>query len=515
LIGYLASKIAIRMLFRPLQPWHIFGIRMPMTPGVIPSRQRHLAVSIGELVSRHLLTSKDIAAAFAKKPFQGHLALLAERKVRELFARDFGPLPELTPHRFRSYFQVGVKTLKYQVGEGINNYLASREFEEKFTAAVADRLNDLGRQEIDTLLGAGTRQEIYLHIDTLIRSILFSERFVAWLAGRLAENLRQAAARGATINDLVPPQLSALVRSLLRKHAGSLLQRMGTQLADPALRDQVIKGILDGINHFFDGLGPVGAMAKGFLEADALERKIGVYLEEKEEGLVAWLGNPEIRERMVAVLEESIDVLLRKRLDALLADVDAQRLDSLCRECVSQIMAACRSERAMIGLRVLLHLGLEHVLDGGRRTLADCAAPFFPGQEERQLRETIVRQGLALLRSGAGERMIHATAHSMIDALLARPIGRLYDIVPHGVRQGLIEYLVLTTNRMLLQEAPGMVESLNLKRIVTDRVDSFNLLQLEQRLFSIIKKQCSSINLFGALLGFLIGLANLALAKLM
>ncbi|MCI5208839.1 MAG: DUF445 family protein, partial [Candidatus Electrothrix sp. ATG2] len=33
LIGYLTNKVAIRMLFRPLNPWYILGKRVPMTPG--------------------------------------------------------------------------------------------------------------------------------------------------------------------------------------------------------------------------------------------------------------------------------------------------------------------------------------------------------------------------------------------------------------------------------------------------------------------------------------------------
>ncbi|MDH3349224.1 MAG: DUF445 family protein, partial [Desulfobulbaceae bacterium] len=49
-IGYLTNKIAIRMLFRPLKAWRVFGIRVPMTPGVIPSKREKLAVNIGEMV---------------------------------------------------------------------------------------------------------------------------------------------------------------------------------------------------------------------------------------------------------------------------------------------------------------------------------------------------------------------------------------------------------------------------------------------------------------------------------
>lgn len=513
-IGYLTNKIAIRMLFRPLRPWHLFGVRVPMTPGVIPSKRHDLAVNIGEMVGRHLLTSKDIGAAISDEPFQEHLALLADRKVREIFTRDLGPLPDLIPLRFRSYFQVGVKTLKYQVSEGVNGYLASSGFEEKITAAIVGRLEDLAGQELNSLLAAENRREIYLFIDEVIRALLGSGQTEIWLAEHLAASLRQAAVQGRTIGELMPEQLTDIVKTLLRTRSGPVLQRMGAQLADPVLRAQVVKGILGGVDHFLETLGPVGAMARGFLEMDTFEQKVGAYLDEKEGDLAAWLGNPEVRERMVAVLEDSLDTLLHKRLDALLADVDEERLAAICQACATQLLAACSSEGALTGLKALLHVGLEHLLDGGRRSLGELAGQFFPGDNGRQVRETVVREGLALFRSGASERLVHSMVSAMIDALLARPLGRLYDIVPHGVRQGLVEYIILTANRVLLQEVPGVVESLNLKRIVTDKVDSLNLLQLERLLLSIMEQQFKYINLFGAFLGFLLGLVNLALVKL-
>jgi len=513
-IGYLTNKIAIRMLFRPLRPWHLFGVRLPMTPGVIPSKRHELAINIGEMVGRHLLTSKDIGAAISDEPFQEHLALLADRKVRELFKRDLGPLPDLIPGRFRSYFQVGVKTLKYQVGEAVNSYVASPGFEEKITAVIGNRLEGMGDQELDTLLTAENRREVYLFVDEVIRALLGNEQTEIWLAEHLAASLRQAAGRGGTIGDLIPDQLVALAKTVLRTHSAPLLQRMGAQLSDPVLRAQVIKGILGGVDHFLETLGPVGAMARGFLEMDTFEQKIGAYLDEKEGDMAAWLANPEVRERMVAVLEDSVDTLLHKRLDGLLADVDEERLAGLCRAVATQLLAAARGEGARTGLRALLHVGLEHLLDGGRRSLADLAGQFFPGDSGRQVREAIIRECLALFRSGASERLIHAMVGVMVDGLLARPLGRLYDIVPHGIRQGLIEYTIVATNRMLLQEVPGVVESLNLKRIVIDKVDSLNLLQLERLLLSIMEQQFKYINLFGAILGFLIGLINLAVVKL-
>ena len=55
-IGYVTNVIAIRMLFRPLKEIRVFGIRLPFTPGILPRRRKKLAVSIGSMVERELLT---------------------------------------------------------------------------------------------------------------------------------------------------------------------------------------------------------------------------------------------------------------------------------------------------------------------------------------------------------------------------------------------------------------------------------------------------------------------------
>ena len=56
IIGYVTNVIAIRMLFRPLNEIRVFGIRLPFTPGILPRQRKKLAVSIGSMVERELLT---------------------------------------------------------------------------------------------------------------------------------------------------------------------------------------------------------------------------------------------------------------------------------------------------------------------------------------------------------------------------------------------------------------------------------------------------------------------------
>lgn len=512
-IGYLTNKIAIRMLFRPLEPWYLFGIQVPMTPGVIPSKRHALAENIGEMVGRHLLTSKDIGAAISEEPFQEHLAIVVDRRVREVMMQDLGTIGDIVPRKFKAYFKVGVKTLKYQVADGVTRYLAGEHFEQQLTATINSRLDALAERDINGLLGPAHRRDLYLFIDEIIRDLLQGQAAAQWLGDALATGVQQSAANATTLRAMVPEAVVDLLKQLIQEHASTILSGMGRQLADPVIRNQVITGVLAGVDHFLDSLGPVGAMARGFIERETLEEKVGQYLHDKEPDLVAWLESEEMRSRMLVVLQQAVDALMDKPLAEILAGLGEERLRSVCLDAAGQLLGLLQAEGALNGISVLVHVGMEEMLAGGQRTLADVGRQFFPDEQGQRLRQLLVGECLALFRSGKSERLVTTMLSALVDGLLARPVGMLYDLVPHGVRRGINSTLLLMTNRVLLREVPGVVESLNIKRLVLEKVNGLDLLQLERLLLSIMEEQFKYINLFGALLGFFLGLINLVLVE--
>ena len=60
LIGYATNRIAIKMLFRPLEPKYLVRWRIPLTPGIIPRNREDLAASIGTAVGGELLSEEAI-----------------------------------------------------------------------------------------------------------------------------------------------------------------------------------------------------------------------------------------------------------------------------------------------------------------------------------------------------------------------------------------------------------------------------------------------------------------------
>jgi uncharacterized membrane protein YheB (UPF0754 family) len=94
-IGYITNAIAITMLFRPHNEKRLLSIRIPMTPGIIPKQRNELSESVGNMVSRELLTEDAIRKQIRSKLFlksikssiKSFLDLIIETPIIELKAR--------------------------------------------------------------------------------------------------------------------------------------------------------------------------------------------------------------------------------------------------------------------------------------------------------------------------------------------------------------------------------------------------------------------------------------------
>ncbi len=513
-IGYLTNKIAIRMLFRPLKACHVFGLRVPMTPGIIPSKRHELAENIGVMVGEHLLTARDIGTALSMEPFQEHLHRLVDSRVNDVLESDLGAILTLVPKRFRAYAKVGLRTLKYQMKDGIYTYLDSESFSSVFTTAVSEQLEYYSRQELNILISAGKRKQVYGFADTLLSRLLNSSRIEDRLSGYFSQHLQEAAHSGRSIRDLLPKPFIELILIALKEQTPALLERLAGIIAEPKVREKIIQAVISGIDHFLSSLGPMAAMAKGFIDIESLDGVIRDYLVDHEEDLEEWLQSDEVKEELVFVLQQQARKMLQTPIAELLERVSNDRLGQICRSLAVQLLGALRNPETLEVLSFLLRESFEEILDQGRKPMGEIVTQLFPKKHGKQTREAFVSELLIVLRANGSKRLIGRMVDRMLDTLAKRPVGILARLMPSGVRDGITDYIVLSANRMLLHEVPGLVKSLNISRLVTDKVDSLDLLKLEDLLLSIMEEQFKYINLFGALLGFLIGLINLVILQL-
>jgi len=59
-VGALTNHFAIKMLFHPRRALHLFGRRVPFTPGLIPKRKDEIAAALGDVVAKYLVTADGL-----------------------------------------------------------------------------------------------------------------------------------------------------------------------------------------------------------------------------------------------------------------------------------------------------------------------------------------------------------------------------------------------------------------------------------------------------------------------
>lgn len=227
LIGYCTNYIAVKMLFRPRTVKHIFGHRVPFTPGIIPKNQPRLAKALGSAVSEKLLTGNDLKEALTSEKTA---SAAADAAVGAVFTEK--PVSEL---------------LTGLTGE--ENAAAVREFaEQKITAVAVEKLREADVASIIISEGTAAVKE---RVAGSMLAMFVNDELIASLAAPLGDRINEYIDRNAeeTIGNAVKGELDRLEGSspaellngagvspdTVREAAARLFRSAAVKAAEPLL----------------------------------------------------------------------------------------------------------------------------------------------------------------------------------------------------------------------------------------------------------------------------------------
>jgi uncharacterized membrane protein YheB (UPF0754 family) len=78
-------------------------------------------------------------------------------------------------------------------------------------------------------------------------------------------------------------------------------------------------------------------------------------------------------------------------------------------------------------------------------------------------------------------------------------------------REDLVEGAFEQIAELLVKELPPLVDTLNIRKIVEEKVNGLDIVEMEGLLLEIMKESFMFLNLFSGFLGFLIGVISLLL----
>ena len=126
LIGWVTNILAIRLIFRPINPLKIPGTNIQFQ-GLIPKRRNEIAKSIGETIEKELVTMEEILGRVLEKQNKSNILKDIKDKVQAIITQK---IPALLPRTFRNlilnYTQEVLETeLEPAINEFIEDFINS------------------------------------------------------------------------------------------------------------------------------------------------------------------------------------------------------------------------------------------------------------------------------------------------------------------------------------------------------------------------------------------------------
>lgn len=486
-IGYVTNAIAIKMLFRPHRQWRFLGIRVPFTPGIIPRRRGQLAESIGRMVSDELLTAETIKTHTSDPEFVAGI----ERQVGGVIARTM-------ERRIETF--LGGSGVSSPVATGIRRHLASLAESRKFEALVAGLiehgLEGLSEKRFGDLFGDAGADLPELLASRLTRWLAEPERR-SEIAGKAASWVDEAIRRNRPVGAILDHEAIELLGEAVDRVYPSMCAALSAWLREQEMRELIARRGRVFVRNTLDRLTTVQRFFVAAAQYDRqLEAKMPAIVQDAIDSLDALLAEPttrlqvknlvthrlsEVRDRgfgdLAASLApetgDSVSAWIQKRIDGLLAGADSQSL---------------------YGLLDLL-LGPLH-----DRKIGELVETFTTKRRlSRRLASAVCR---AVAR--AAEPSSEATRSPLSERIGEIPLGALLGIDEEtSARIG--TWAVKRGLKLLHERIPQLLDSLDVRTLVVNRINGLDVAQVEGLLMRVIQRHLKWINVFGAMLGFLIG----------
>ncbi len=503
LIGYVTNALAIRMLFRPLKAIRVFGIRLPLTPGVIPKQRDVLADSIGQMVSERLITEDALERQIAASEFQEGL----QKNVTELTQRLFAsPLSDLS----RDTLPVLYSSIQSFISELLFTFMSSRSFIYAVRNVTERLIRSVADMRIEELFG---REETASFIERRIFPNILDGRVRKWLNDGLQGWMQRHLQRNTPLSEIVPEELVntgvGAMETLLPDLLASLLNwlRSDETKRDLEARARILlKDILDKLN----------IVQKFFVSVTqydtTLDEKMPEIIAEALDSLENTLSDPDVRQNIVETLRSSLGGWREKGISDVVYN-SRFKVDEGIESLVNHLFHYLERPETPRRIQIAASRFLERQQN---RTVRSVLATVF-GITENEIVEFASSKLLTFLSKHETPDALSAQIVTMAGDFLedrgSVAVGELLKI-DRSKKEKLDSYLANNFSRLLKERLPYLVESLNIKQLVVEKINELDVAQVESLLLMVIAKHLKWINAFGALLGALIGFSQVVLRLL-
>jgi uncharacterized membrane protein YheB (UPF0754 family) len=509
LVGYITNWVAIKMLFRPRRAWRIWGRRVPLTPGLFPQRRQALAVSLAKAARRHLLTDRAFMERLASIEIRMSVHQTVEKYLQAGLNRDWPSIDALVPASFSEEWKNLLSLVEVTIQARLRELVSRAEFASFVTEQIGGHLDEWLVRPIESWAPVECFERIPEQVSIYLVQLSQEDSFRSHLTHLLDEYLESLLNPNLTLNDLLPVEVKAALYSKLEEDLPRWIDQFAAILDD----DQIQKRIRIQVYEIVDGMladafqedSLWDKIKLGFLEGflmstEELKERIDRGLNETAPRLRQLVQHAGIRQAIHNVLRENLESLLARRLSEF--QLPAETWSSIRDKVVAGLLLGMRQPP----FQSQLQSWLGQRLQGAREKSVQ---ELFPGMiASRDVSRWMARQIMNILQQEKTVKALAQFLEQELIKLVQRPIGTLRRFVSPTLCQKLCDAATDRLLSWLALELPHILQTIDLEKLLSHEVDKLSVEEVEELVLKVTGNQLSAITWFGAVLGGLIGLAQ-------
>ncbi len=490
------------MLFHPYKSVKFLGITV-WPQGMIPRHREKLAQSIGNAVGNELVSQQTVFdALFETSFFQNKVEDFVGAYTNDLLARVYPSFIDALPSQARAPILDTISALQYRLAEYIAEMLKSDETAEAIEHFVDKQVDELLERRVGDMVREDSVDKLLNFVEQRVQRLISTDGFESkvheFVAGRLDDLARSSAALAETFT----PETIEFIKDRIDQQVPPIVHHLADIATSQSTRKQIGGLIKLEVDQYYEQLS---LFKKIFISRERIHREVDELVNKTlPKRVEEYLRGPAFEQEAEAFLNATIDNVMARPLDELIGQFDAIRFDDLKSQISNRLIELLRSE----ALSTSVSMQLTDAFDRLRPQKLGAVMQQFDSNSPAHAKSFLTKSLLSLLSREDTARTINAILSSQVERLLIQPIGRLGDHVSRNAMERASSALVERITVAARERLPIAIAEFDVGGLVRKKVSDYPLEKLEELVLSVAQHHLKTIELFGAVIGFFIGVAQ-------
>ena len=490
------------MLFRPRYPVKIFGLTV-WPQGMIPRHRQRLAETIGRAVGTELVSQETVVnALFETDFFRRKVETFVGAYTAELLDKPYPSFIEALPTAARAPVLDAISALQLRVGEHIAGVLKSEETNEAVNRFIDRRVDEILARRLNDAVTQESFDQAISFVETRFHSIVTEPNFNRKVRDFVGARLDELATSRATLAEVFTPDTIQIVKDRIDREVPPIVAQLAEIATNPRTRTQIGALIKREVDDYY---GQLSFFKKIFVSRDRIHTEVDEMVNNTLPRRVEeFLHGEAFEQEAEAFLNSTIDNVLARPINELVGQIAPDKLEMIKDQVAERIIAIARSPELARTVSAYASDAVHRVRPHTIRALLEHAQP----DSAERLKSFLSRSLLGVIMREETARMINLILSAQIERLLVAPIGRISDHLPEGSVEKASRALTERITSAARERLPAAIAEFDIGGIVRKKVSDYPVEKLEALVLSVAKQHLRTIELFGLLLGFLLGVGQ-------